>query len=464
MFRALKRIALFLTIIAIILGASTAIYLWPRKLPPTRLPEALQVTMEGGKLAISLPTPVAMAQVGDYPRTLPAYLYLGFLRSQSGVNPLNVLLCTGPGKPGRDHRLFLKVPNNILRSVPYLDSLMAQGSISGFTLYGWSRANLSACREQSKRLASQFRSPPRRRLYQIPDRRLIGPMADFLVFKSETDIRVRKRRDPTLAALNVSQARQLAEDILVVSRFYSLPLDYFLAIGAMENNYMSVRGDLDHVVWKTHPQPGDVVLERRHGLVLVRNYSLGVWQITLDTLRYAELLYLRDRHTRDYSLLPKGLQPQITQNPDDIRPETLTTYAGLIFRKLLDRFHGNVMLAVGGYNGGPNNPNLAYADSVRRIARYAQRVIYHAVVIASNREKRTHAGSRSPKARHRQRFRWVDIGRTRTLNSHKRQNAVSLARQHSQGHGVCGPTRGPYGGPSHTGLPVSARTPDRLAG
>jgi Transglycosylase SLT domain len=203
-------------------------------------------------------------------------------------------------------------------------------------------------------------------------------MADFLAFKSATDARIRDRINSTFAPLSVSQAGQLAQDVLVVSRFYTFPLDSFLGIGAMENNYMSVRGDLGHQVWKRRAQRGDVVVKRRHGIVLVQNYSLGVWQITRETLRYAELLCLRDQRTRDYCRLPARLRPRFEQDPDDLQPETLTTYAGLLFRSLLDHFDGSVTQAVGAYNGGEENLNLAYAESVRTIAQYAHRVIANA--------------------------------------------------------------------------------------
>jgi hypothetical protein len=208
---------------------------------------------------------------------------------------------------------------------------------------------------------------------------LIGPIADFLVFKSATDLRVLEKKKPVPLALTHGQARELAEDRLVVSRFYALPVDYFLAIGAMENNYMSVRGDLDHAVWKKHTERGDVVIRRSHGRILVRNYSLAVWQITRETLRYAQLLFLRDRMTRDYGALPERLRPKVFRDPDDIQPETLTTYAGLLFRNLLNVFDGDVMKAVGAYNGGKQSPNAAYAKSTRIIARYARRVIVHAL-------------------------------------------------------------------------------------
>jgi soluble lytic murein transglycosylase-like protein len=53
----------------------------------------------------------------------------------------------------------------------------------------------------------------------------------------------------------------------------------------------------------------------------------------------------------------------------------LTTYAGLLFRDLLDRFNGDVQKAVGAYNGGPRNPNLQYSAGVQVVANYARRIL-----------------------------------------------------------------------------------------
>src|SRR5512146_2264047 len=144
----------------------------------------------------------------------------------------------------------------------------------------------------------------------------------------------------------------------------------------MENNYLDVRGDLEHKVWKRKAQPGDIVLKRRRGRVLVLNYSIGVWQITRETLRYAHQLFLADK--RDYSQLPERLRPSKELDLDQVDSHVLTTYAGLLIRDLLDRFGGDVTKAIGAYNGGPRNPNPSYAEGVATVADYARNVLQQA--------------------------------------------------------------------------------------
>ena len=136
---------------------------------------------------------------------------------------------------------------------------------------------------------------------------------------------------------------------------------------------MNVPGDLANTAWKRFAEPGDIVLARRRHRVEVINSSSGVWQITRQTLRHAQRLYLADK--RDYSQLPERLRPPKKLNIDQVDPEVLTTYAGLLLRDLLDKFHGDAMLAAGAYNGTDKHPNPLYAAGVEAVADYARRIL-----------------------------------------------------------------------------------------
>jgi hypothetical protein len=105
----------------------------------------------------------------------------------------------------------------------------------------------------------------------------------------------------------------------------------------------------------------------------VLNDSAGVWQITRETLRYV--------HRRDYSKLPEHLRPPLELKVNDVHPDVLTTYAGLLLRDLLDRFKGDVTLAVGAYNGGPGNPNMKYEGGVRSAATHARNILERAAAL-----------------------------------------------------------------------------------
>lgn len=88
------------------------------------------------------------------------------------------------------------------------------------------------------------------------------------------------------------------------------------------------------------------------------NDSAGVSQITRETLRYAHQLIGKDQ--RGYSRLPEHLRPPAQSNVNEVSPQVLTTYAGVLLRDLLGRFDGDVLTAVPAYNGGPGRPNFRY--------------------------------------------------------------------------------------------------------
>ena len=68
---------------------------------------------------------------------------------------------------------------------------------------------------------------------------------------------------------------------------------------------------------------------------------------------------------------------------NEVDPDVLTTFPGLLLRDLLDNFNGDVASAVAAYNGGPGNPNKRYEEGVRAVANHrtccgAERGIGHA--------------------------------------------------------------------------------------
>ena len=93
----------------------------------------------------------------------------------------------------------------------------------------------------------------------------------------------------------------------------------------------------------------------------------------------AQRLYFQD--DRDYAKLPAELGPPATLDLDHVDPRVLTTYAGLLFRYLLDRCGGDTETAVAAYNGGLNNPSLLYATGVTAAAVHAREFMEHAGVL-----------------------------------------------------------------------------------
>lgn len=354
---------------------------WPRTLDLQ--PAAMEPVWEraSDREILQSPGKYLVAEIARYDNEFFAYLMFNYLHGQPPLKEFEHLLTYTVHEGAIAYRIQVVLPNDFLDSLWRLSEASSTGLISG-TSWGYVNGeSLNRLREESRIFQAAYRVTPLRKLEDLSRTQLIAYIRRFIRFKSLTDPRVRRGIEPVPQPLTSAEARQLAEDIVSVADFYSIPLDFFLGIGAMENNYMNVEGDLRHAIWKRRAQKGDVVLKRSGGRVLVVNSSLGVWQITRETLRYAHSLYIRDR--RDYSFLPARILPNRELDFANIRPEVLTTYAGLLFRDLLDRCKGDVTMAVGAYNGGLGKPNLRYAEGVTRIAGYAREMVEHAAVLNS---------------------------------------------------------------------------------
>ena len=350
---------------------------WPGRLiisPRTATPRP---EFDGQHLQIVSPTGHLLGLVGLFDDELTAYLNFEYLRSLKQIDLQQVLLTAAETASGSQYRLYLMLPDDVLTAVPFLADLQAKRYIPKFSVIFSSRGPIENAQMQTNLFLAAYSRPVKSKLEALSPKELAANVSRFILFKAKTDRRTREQLEPVPSR---EQARDLAADIIAVASFYSVPLDFFLGIGAMENNFLDVRGDLEHKTWKRHAQPGDIVLKRRRGRVLVLNYSVGVWQITRETLRYAHQLYLADK--RDYSQLPERLRPSRDLDLDTIDSHVLTTYAGLLLRDLIDRFNGDVAKAIGSYNGGPKDPNDQYATGVSMVAEYARNVLQQAALVS----------------------------------------------------------------------------------
>lgn len=335
--------------------------------------------LETGRVQLLVPEGTYAAEAGAYRDELFAWMIFNYLRSRAGADHTSLLLYYDRRGDAPGYRIVRILGEDQNEAVARAAELAAAGQIPEFNWRLLPARTLQDFRFQTRLFESAYNLPVRRRLEKLPRKRLEALLERFVRYKSTTDPRVQRQIEPVPAVLTPQQSRQMAADILTVAEFYQLPLEYFLGIGAMENNYMNVRGDLKHTIWKRRPARDDIVLERRRGRVRVLNDAAGPWQITRETLRYAHSLYKKDK--RDYSVLPQRLRPPDRLDVNEVDTDALTTYAGLLLRDLLDRFNGDVGLAVGAYNGGPGNPNARYESGVRAAADHARRALEQAAAL-----------------------------------------------------------------------------------
>jgi hypothetical protein len=353
--------------------------LWPRPLHfgPPPIAQVTETTEAG--VRIFLPQRVLVGKLGEYRDGLFAYLMFDHFRSLPELRGMEVLLTSREERDTTTYPVLVRLPDDLIGGTTLLETLRAERWTTD-VLYQWmTYRQFWDASERSATFAEAYNDPAPGSFQRIARDDLKACLPWFIRFKSLTDYRIEHGTDPTLQPLTQQQAEQMTEDMIAVSRFYDVPLTLFLGIGAMENNYMNAPGDLTHTVWKRRPEPGDVVLKRLRRRVLVKDDAVGVWQITRKELRRAHQLYLKDK--RDYSQLPQRLVPPKELDVDNVAPETLTTYAGLLLRQLLDHFQGDEIQAAGAYNGTLEHPNLRYAAGVATVAEYAERVVGHATEI-----------------------------------------------------------------------------------
>jgi hypothetical protein len=382
-FKKLLRYALCLAagLLAFAACGYTDYRLWPLDLPASAHPRVPTTAVENHQLVVPFTPGVPVAEVASFNDQLEAFLRFEYLRgreARAGHDTSRMLLVAVNTKKGPHYKISIITNNDLLAAIPQLADLEGRNLIAGYELETWSQNELSYYQQESHMFDVAYDVPAEQKLETISSSKLLPALAQFLIFKSQTDNRVVDGSQDAPRPLTREQATQLASDILDVAHFYDLPLDYFMGVGAMENDYMDVNGDLTHAVWKKRAQRGDVVLRRTRKRVMVSDYAMGTWQITRETLRAAHQLYLRDK--RDYTQLPARLRPPRELDLNNVNDAVLTTYAGLLLRDLLDHFGGDVEKAIGAYNGGVRTPNQDYASGVKTIADYARRILEHASV------------------------------------------------------------------------------------
>jgi hypothetical protein len=359
-------------VFSVALGSSTWYY-WPRRIHLSS-PQIHQVVFatENG-IRVFVPNRALLGEIAHLEDGFVAFLMFDYLRGRPQLTGTPVLMTSQEKNGPTQYLIQVRLPDDLITGIDFLADLNAAGLSSNVHFRWLLPRQLKSAFDETAVFLKAYDGPAGGRLkrYHAPD--IEAYLRRFIRFKSMIDPRISGHLGPIPSPLTRKDASRLAAGIIAVAHFYDVPIDLFLGVGAMENNYMNVAGDLKNTIWKRRAEPGDIVVRRRRGRVLVRNDSMGVWQITRESLRYAHRLFLSDK--RDYSVLPERLRPPGRLDMDSVGPDVLTTYAGLLLRNLLDKFGGNVTLAAGAYNGGPGNPNLHYAEGVEMVANYARRVI-----------------------------------------------------------------------------------------
>ncbi len=335
-----------------------------------------------GKTRIRYPSASFAAVTATFQDELFAYMMFQYYRFLPEYVGADLVLYRMHDNPEGRYRILLMLANDQIEATAQAQRRFAAHQIEHMALMLVPSVDLDQYRKQTRIFVDAYNLPVERKMEDLTRAEIAVAMRRFIRFKSTTDLRVRRRLETAPSPLKPAEAQRMAGDIIAVAEFYNLPLEFLLGIGAMENNYMNTPGDIGHTIWKRRPAKDDIIVEKRKGRYRVRNDSAGVWQITRETLRLAHRLYRSDK--RDYSRLPERLRPSATLDINNVPPEHLTTYAGILLRNLIDRFDGDIAKAVGAYNGGPGNPNMRYYKGVEAAANHARRVLEQAAALNGN--------------------------------------------------------------------------------
>ena len=243
--------------------------LWPRRMCVSAQHRHLAPKVHARNVALPFSHEIACAEIASFDDQLEAFLRYEYLRGRDPDDASKIFLTAGGTSKRANYNIFLLVENDQLTAVPRLNRMASHGLITHYELAAWTRPDLALAQKQSRMFENAYNVPTEQKLETVPSFQLLPALADFLVFKSQTDWRVVGLSTRAPQPLTHHQALRLASDILDVAHFYNLPLDYFLGVGAMENNYMDVNGDLTHAVWKKRAERGDVVLQHDRKRVLV---------------------------------------------------------------------------------------------------------------------------------------------------------------------------------------------------
>jgi hypothetical protein len=228
-----------------------------------------QPVIEAGQMRLLTAGYVVTAELAAYEDELFAFLMFDHLRSDKALDGLQLRLHYDRRRASDRYRLILVGGDDLLHSVASVRSLQYAGTPGELPFTLTPSIVVHELEKQTELFVSAYNLPVRQKLETLPRQAIESYLRRFIRFKSNTDPRIRRRMDPMPQPLSSQEAQRLAGDIITIAEFYSLPLEFLLGIGAMENNYMNVRGDLNHSIWKRKPAPDDVVLERRRGRVRI---------------------------------------------------------------------------------------------------------------------------------------------------------------------------------------------------
>ena len=178
-------------------------------MPVSARPRVPTAQMRGKRLVvpITLTREVAAAEVASFNDQLEAYLHFEFLRgreARDGHGTSGILLTGEDTAAGPRYKIFVVTDNDLLSAVPQLAELEGSKLIAGYEFDTWSQEDFYYSRKQSQAFDAAYAMPVEQKLENLSSFQLLPALAQFLIFKSQTDNRVLDGED---TAVRVADTR-----------------------------------------------------------------------------------------------------------------------------------------------------------------------------------------------------------------------------------------------------------------
>lgn len=189
---------------------------------------------------VAMPGRSLVGELARYDDEFFAWLMFTYLSGAPELNGGELLLSYSATGGRIVYSLRIYLPNDLLSGIALLSRAQARGLAREVSWNYVTDEALERLRGQTRLFRMAYDLPARNKLETFKHAELVAYVRRWVRFKSATDPRIRSQIAAAPAALNSDEARQLAEDIVSVATFFELPLDFFLGIGAMENNFSTL--------------------------------------------------------------------------------------------------------------------------------------------------------------------------------------------------------------------------------
>src|ERR1700757_2546749 len=182
--------------------------LWPLDLPASAHPRVPITALQDQRLIVPFSLQVPAAEIATFNDQLEAFLRFEYLRgreAREGHDTSHMYLTAVNTKKGPQYKIFVVTDNDLLTAVPQVASLKGRNLITHYEFQTWSQKEYNYYQQQSHMFDVAYDVPTDQKLETVSSSKMLPALAQFLIFKSQTDNRVVDSSDPAARPLTREQ-------------------------------------------------------------------------------------------------------------------------------------------------------------------------------------------------------------------------------------------------------------------